>query len=338
MDFGTKDLPSHSIHRSEMEKRTRKFSTIPVSFFGMAVGILAFAQTWIVAERCFQLSFHVSNFLTLIGLWIWSCLLILYVKKWITMTSLAIAEIQHPLQSSLAALGPISTLLASIAINHWSRTLGLMLFIPGMLWQLALGMWVYGHFWKGGRAPESISAAIYLPAVAQNLVAAMASAAFGWTEMGKLFFGAGFFSWLALESIMIQRAALQSPIVVNERPLSGIQMAPAVVAGVAYTTLYPQVADMFSMMLLGYGFYQGALLVRLLPWIAEQPFFPAYWSFSFGIAALSNLSLRLYERTQTNFMQMLSYSLLLLASIAISCLVGGTILLAWKKQLFPSQN
>lgn len=48
-----------------------------------------------------------------------------------------------------------------------------------------------------------MTAAVYLPAVAQNLVAGMVCSAVGWTSLGMLYFGAGFFFWLALVTLVI---------------------------------------------------------------------------------------------------------------------------------------
>jgi tellurite resistance protein len=275
---------------------------VPVAFFGMAVGTLALGQAWLVAERLWPTSLRLSESLSALGLLIWAILLLAYLGKWCWRRNEALGEMQHPLQSSLAALGPVATLLASVAMLPWSRQAGLWIWGLGLGWQTLLGLWIYGSFWKGGRDPESVSAAVYLPAVAQNLVAGMSSAAFNYLQLGTFFFGAGVFSWLALESMIVSRAAIHAPLTEAERPLLGIQIAPAVVAGVCYTSLRPDSADFFTQMLLGYGMYQAVLSMRLLPWILKQGFAPSYWSFSFGVAAMANLALRLDERAPTPLM------------------------------------
>lgn len=64
----------------------------------------------------------------------------------------------------------------------------------------------------------------------------MSSAAFGWPQLGIFFFGSSVFSWLALESMILSRAAIHAPLPEAERPLLGIQIAPAVAAGVCHTS------------------------------------------------------------------------------------------------------
>lgn len=51
------------------------FQPLPVAYFGMAVGTLAFGQTWRVAERVWSLPDRVSLLLSAIGLTLWAALL-----------------------------------------------------------------------------------------------------------------------------------------------------------------------------------------------------------------------------------------------------------------------
>ncbi|WP_448097807.1 hypothetical protein [Luteibacter yeojuensis] len=46
---------------------------------------------------------------------------------------------------------------------------------------------------------------IYLPSIAGNFIIAAGCGAMGYTSWGILFFGAGAFGWLALESIIVFR-------------------------------------------------------------------------------------------------------------------------------------
>lgn len=313
------------------------FQPLPVAYFGMAVGTLAFGQTWRVAERVWSLPERVSLPLSALGLTLWALLLLAYAHKWWRHTATAQQEMAQPVAASLAALGAIATMLAALTLYPYWPSVAMPVLVAGLIWQTLVGLWVYGRFWQGNSAPDSVSAAVYLPAVAQNFVAGMVSSAVGWTELGMLYFGAGFFSWLALESIIISRAALHAPISHSERPLLGIQMAPAVVAGLTYTNLQTTSTDLPALMLLGYGLYQLVLLVRLLPWIFQHPFAPSYWSFSFGMAALANLALRLYERSQSGFLEVLATFLLTLSSVVIGSLMLATGLLAWRGKLVLRQ-
>jgi len=309
---------------------------VPVSYFSIPVGLLAFANTWHVAVRLWPLSGDLAQAFTLAGLVVWAALLALYARKWFTHRAQAVAELEHPLQSAFAALVPVSSMLASVALIPFSRDAGAGLFVLAVAGQLALGLALNGRLWTGGRPAELVTPAIYLPSVAQSFVAAAASAAFGWHQLGMMLFGVGLLAWLALESMILQRAAVGVPLPVALRPLLGIQLAPAVVGGGSWLALTTGAPDVFAWLLLGYGLYQALLLLRLLPWIRQQPFTPAFWAFSFGTAALPALAMRMVERGATGLVADLAPALFVAANGVFALLVAGTLRLLARGTLLPS--
>ncbi|MEJ6484747.1 hypothetical protein N0Y54_26105 [Nostoc punctiforme UO1] len=78
---------------------------------------------------------------------------------------------------------------------------------------------------------------------------------------------------------------------------------------------------------------QGLILLRLLPWLFQQPFTATYWAFTLGIAALSLASLRLVERGMTGMMQELALLLFMGANIAIGSIALGTVRLLLRGKL-----
>jgi tellurite resistance protein len=308
---------------------------MPVSFFSIAVGMLALANAWRVATRVWLLPALPAELLTVLALAIWLALLFAYASKWLRHRDAAIAEMQHPVQSAFAALLPVSSLLAAMALLPYSRPIALLVFGVAIAGQLLLGLLLQGSFWKGGRKPELVTPAVYLPTVAQNFVAATSASVFGWPEVGVLFFGAGLLSWLAIESLILHRAAVHEPLPEALRPTLGIQLAPPVVGGMAYLSITHGVPDLFADMLLGYGVYQALLLLRLLPWIRQQPFAPSYWAFSFGVAALPTMAMRMLERGATGPVQWLAPIAFVAATLVIGALFVGTLALLLKGKLLP---
>jgi tellurite resistance protein len=130
-------------------------------------------------------------------------------------------------------------------------------------------------------------------------------------------------SWLAIESLILHRAAVHTPLPEAQRPLLGIQVAPPVVGGVAYMSITHGAPDLFAFALLGYGLYQALLMLRLLPWIRRQPFAPSYWAFTFAAAALPTLAMRIVERGATGEVEWLAVGLFIVSNGVIG-------LIAWK--------
>lgn len=309
---------------------------IPVSFFGMAVASLAWGQAWRIAVDVWPLPPLLAQLAAGLGLLIWLAVLLAYAGKWLQQSQAARLELDHPVQSAMAALGPISTLLAAITVQPFLPLLAWILFALALGTQLCLGLWLVGRFWQGGRPPESINASVYLPAVAQSFVAATASAGLGWTSLAALFFGAGVFSWLALQPLVLGRAATQAPLPAPQRPLQGIELAPPVVGGLSYLALTSGPPDLLAQMLFGYGLYQGLLALRLLPWTREAAFAPSYWAFSFGVMALATMGLRFLDRAPAVLLwQWLAPLLFGLANIVMALLLWHTAALARQGRLLP---
>jgi tellurite resistance protein len=312
-----------------------KRGAVPAGFLGIAVGSLALANLWRVAIRLWHLPAVAGTVVTVAALAVWVVILLAYGHKWFTQTADARAELDHPVQSSFVALAPISTLLAAQLLQPFAHTLALTLYGIAALAQLALGVYLQGRLWQGGRKPELTTPAIYLPTVGAGFVAATASAAFGFHQLGELFFGGGMLAWLALESMILHRAAVHEPLPEALRPTLGVQLAPPVVGGVAYMSLTTGAPDLFAYALLGYGLYQALLLLRLLPWIRQQAFVPGYWAFSFGVAALPTMALRLLERGAAGPLEFAAPVLFVVSNAIIALLVVKTLQLLVQGKLIP---
>lgn len=75
---------------------------------------------------------------------------------------------------------------------------------------------------------------MYMPTVGANFASAIALGAFGYSHWGYVFFGAGFLSWMSLEATYLYHLRSSEPLHPEQRPLLGIQLAPAFVGSSAY--------------------------------------------------------------------------------------------------------
>jgi tellurite resistance protein len=309
---------------------------VPASFFGIVLGLLGLGNCWRVAAKLWHLPIWIGESIMLLGVVVWLVLLLLYTSKWLWAREEALAEFEHPVLCCFIGLVPVATLLVALAIAPYSHEIAVELFIISTIGQLGFGVYRSGQFWKGGGKPEATTPALYLTTVAGSFVSTIIASSLGYRAWGALLFGMGLFSWLALESIIMQRLYFLEALPKPLRPMLGIQLAPSAVGCVAYLSLTSGQPDLFAQMLFGYGLLQALILLRLLPWLCQQPFNASYWAFTLGVAAVALAPLRLVERGMTGMMESLAVLLFIGANIAIGSIAIGTLrLLLRGKLLLP---
>lgn len=272
-----------------------KQAKIPASYFGVVLGIAGLGQAWRSAAQLWHLPSVVGEALLALAALIWVALVVVYLWQSTKNFEAAKAEFLHPIQGGTPALVAVSTLLIAIAVIPYSMTLAWLLTSLGVAWNLCFALWHTGTLWQGGRSSADMLPTLYLPTVAGNLTTAAALGALGSPDWGWIFLGAGFFSWLALESLVIHRLWHSTSIPVPQRPLIGIQFAPPVVCAMAWLALAPGSTDHWLLMLWGYGLFQLLLGLRLGLWLGVQPFVPAYWAYTFGVAAATVSGMKLAQ-------------------------------------------
>lgn len=317
-----------------MTDRTEPRS-IPAAFFGIVLGLAGLGNDWRAAHAAWGLPAAVGEVILAAAGIVWVILTAAYIAKWFSARSAALAELNHEVQCCFVGLIGVSGMLSAGAILPYARPAAAVLFGICALYTLAFAVWRMGALWQGERDPGATTAILYLPAVAGSFVTATVASALGYPDWGQYAFGAGVFTWLAIESVLLHRLYTAPVLPIPLRPSLGIQLAPPVVGLVAYLSLTSGPPGLFAHMLLGYGLLQAALLLRLAPWIFEHRFSPAYWAFSFGITALAAGPLRMVARGDTGPAPVLAWPLFLVANFVILLLTIGTLRLAFQGRLLP---
>lgn len=226
---------------------------------------------------------------------VWFGLLIAYALHALLQPARVVDEFRHPVAGGTPALLGVSTFLVVQAVFPYSHTLGTALAVVGLVWHLAFALWHTGVLWQGERNMLDNAPTLYLPSVAGNFTGAAALATLGRPEWGWLLLGAGVFSWLAIEPLIINRLWHGQPVAPSLRPLLGIQFAPPVVCAAAALVLLPGSTDHWIVMLLGYGLFQIMIGLRLGVWLTKNPFAPSWWAYTFGIASATLSCMKLAQ-------------------------------------------
>lgn len=324
--------------RIASETRARAgFPVIPASAFSMVLGTAGLANSWRAASAVWPIPDAPGRAIGLAAGIVWLVLIALYGLKWSLAGDKAIAEAKDPVQGSFVSLVGVATMLAATTIAPHSRIVAEGLVWAGAFGTLLFAVWRTGGLWLGGLDSPRITAALYLPSVAGGYVTAIAFSATGHGELAELAFGAGFFSWLAMESVLLNRFMTGDEPPNPLKPTIGIQLAPPAVGAVAYAGVAPDVPDLLFKALLGYGLLQFLIMLRVMPWVMRQHFAASYWSFSFGLSALATASIRWAARSTDANVEAFALALFVLVNTAMALLIGLTVRSLARGQFFVPQ-
>ncbi|MEG1209743.1 MAG: dicarboxylate transporter/tellurite-resistance protein TehA [Leclercia sp.] len=312
---------------------TKRVLNLPAGYYGMVLGTIGMGFAWRYASTIWPVSRWPGEILVAMAMIIWLLLTVAFLSRVVRFPHSVLAEMRHPVTSSFVSLFPATTLLVAIGFVPWYRPLALALFSVGVVVQLSYAAWQSAGLWRGKHPEEATTPGLYLPTVANNFISAMACGALGFHDAGLVFLGAGVFSWLSLEPVILQRLRSAGELPAALRPSLGIQLAPALVACSAWFAVNGGEADTFAKMLFGYGLLQLLFTLRLMPWYLSQPFNASFWSFSFGVSALATTGLHLGQSSPSGLFHVIAIPLFIFTNAIIALLLVRTFILLMQGKL-----
>jgi len=312
---------------------TERVLNLPAGYYGMVLGTIGMGFAWRYASTIWPVTRWPGEILVTLAMVIWAFLTVAFLTRAIRFPRSVLAEMRHPVMSSFVSLFPATTLLVAIGFVPWYRPLALALFTVGVVVQLSYAAWQSAGLWRGKHPEEATTPGLYLPTVANNFISAMACGALGFHDAGLVFLGAGVFSWLSLEPVILQRLRSAGELPPAMRTSLGIQLAPALVACSAWFSVNGGEADTFAKMLFGYGLLQLLFTLRLMPWYLSQPFNASFWSFSFGVSALATTGLHLGQSSPSGFFHAIAIPLFIFTNAIIALLLVRTFILLMQGKL-----
>ncbi|OKL46067.1 dicarboxylate transporter/tellurite-resistance protein TehA [Boudabousia liubingyangii] len=293
---------------------------LPVNYFSIALGMLSGGLAFRHGSAALGIPGIYAHVFLAIAATIWAVLIVSYVYKWIYFACVAKQELGNIIQCCFISLIPITTILMGLVILPLHRATAIGFMTVGIIGQLLFAAYRAAGLWRGTHTIEATTPIIYLPSVASPFASAMALGALHQQHWGMLFFGAGMFSWLSLESSILHRLRTATPLPGATRPVIGIQLAPAFVGCAAYLATNGGHVDLFAEALIGYGLLNLVYLVRLIPWVFEGGFTLSMWAYSFGFGSMGNVGIYLYEDRGFNDLGIIGIPLFVLGLSGIALL------------------
>jgi len=248
----------------------------------MAFGLCGLAEVWSVATKTLGTPVAVANSIYVVAGAVWVAVAALYLaqgcRQWIE-------DLRHPVLAPFVPVVFISGMLLSAALSRYAFGAGRALVLVFLVSTVVLGGWMTGQWIVEDLDLESLHPGYFLPTVAGGLVGADCAAQVHLHAVAETSFGIGVVSWLLLGSMILNRLFFRKSLPAALTPTLAIELAPPVVAGVAYFALTGGAVNTVSRVLGGYAVVMALVQLRLVPTYCRLSFSPGFWAFTFSYAA-----------------------------------------------------
>jgi len=255
---------------------------LPPNLFGMAFGLCGLAEVWSVATKTLGTPVAVANSIYVVAGAVWVAVAALYLAQGCTQW---IEDLRHPVLAPFVPVVFISGMLLSAALSRYAFGAGRDLVLVFLVSTVVLGGWMTGQWIVEDLDLESLHPGYFLPTVAGGLVGADCAAQVHLHAVAETSFGIGVVSWLLLGSMILNRLFFRKSLPAALTPTLAIELAPPVVAGVAYFALTGGAVNTVSRVLGGYAVVMALVQLRLVPTYCRLSFSPGFWAFTFSYAA-----------------------------------------------------
>jgi tellurite resistance protein len=262
---------------------------IPPNLFGIGLGLAGLSEAWAAARPVLAVPIGVSDAIGLAAAAIWLLTLTRYLAQGHRQVR---ADLRDPVLAPFVSAAVITPMILAAELSAVAPTAGralviIFLSVTVLLGGLMTGQWIAGDLSEGSFHPG-----YFLPTVAGGLVGSTAASVVHLHVLAQASFGIGLICWLLLGPALLNRLFFRPSLPAALVPTLAIEMAPPVVAGVAYFALTGGSVDFIAAGLAGCAVLMALVQLRFIPLYTRLRFTPVFWAFTFSYAAKAMDALR----------------------------------------------
>ncbi len=303
---------------------SNRLKDMPISFFGMVMGLAGLTIAWEKASEIYQFSVAIPHTLLIQSILVFIILSGLYLYKGLKFRRALLQEWANPVKMNFIPAISISLLLFSIAFMSISMEVSRVLWASGTILHMVISL-VIMNSWLHHEKYEihHINPAWFIPAVG-NAIVPLAGVPLGYPELSWFFFSIGMAFWLVLMVIVFNRIIFHMPLPEKLLPTLFILIAPPAVGFLSYIKLTGEL-NAFAQVLYNFALFLTILLLSQLPRFARLPFFLSWWAYSFPLAAMSIASMVMMQISGKAFYGYIGLGLLFTLSALVLLLFIKTL-------------
>lgn len=303
-----------------MKERLQFF---PITTFSMVMGLTGLT---IVFYRFAEMNF-LPMVLYRVGLVFVSLLFVFltitYIRKAFSHFGQVKTDFGHPIRINFFSAFSISLLLLAMAYLPVFPQVSAVLWWGGVVVHTFLMLHTISFWIQHNFEINAMNPAWFIPVVG-NMLVPIAGVEFMPAIFNLFYFAVGFFFWLVLFTLFLNRAVFHSQMPEKLMPTLFILIAPPAVGFISYFRISGNF-DLFAQFLLMLTYFFLALLLFLRKNFYRLPFYLSWWAFTFPLTAATLASVMAFHQTHLAFFRIMAFVLLVVSVLTIAMVTWKTL-------------
>ena len=308
-----------------------RLMNFPISFLGVSLGLIGFTLAWQKAEHILKLPFAISTYLLYFSVIVTGVIFSIYIAKIIQYPVDVKKEFNHPIKLNFYPILAKLFLILSIIFLDLDIVVSKYLWWIGVVLQFIFTIIIMSAWIQHKKFEiHHVNPSWFIPVVG-CIIIPIAGVKHSSPELSWFFFSIGFFWWLILTTIVMNRVIFHHPIPDKLIPTFFILFAPPVIGFIALTKLLG--VTPFGNSLYYFGAFMFILILFQFKMFSKIKFYLSWWAYSFPMDALVIGTLLMYHETESQFFKAGSWIIFIILNIVIFLLLVRTVKAIMKKQL-----
>lgn len=224
-------------------------------------------------------------------------------------------DFRHKIKINFFSAISISFLLQSVAfLSYWPQ-LSRIFWVIGVVLHTFLMFHTISFWISHNFEINFMNPAWFIPVVG-SIIVPIAGVEFMPIEFNYFYFSAGFFFWIILFTIFLNRAIFHQQLPQKFIPTLFILIAPPAIGFLSWLRLTGDL-NFFAYFLLSISYVFFILLFFLRKSFSKLKFFISWWAFTFPLDAITLASATAFEHTGLHFYRYLTYGLFVITVLTI---------------------
>ena len=250
--------------------------------------------------------------------------LLMYAIKFVRFNNEVIDDFNHRIRINFFSTISISFLLLAIAFLEYNNSVSEIMWYIGTILHTFLMFYTLSFWIRKNIDIKFMNPAWFIPVVG-NMLIPIAGVEFISKDINFFFFVTGFFFWIVLFVIFLNRVIFHHQLPQKFMPTLFILIAPPSIGFISYIRITGNF-DYFAESLLFMAYFFVILIVFLYQSFKGLKFFISWWAFTFPIMSITIASLLAYHKSSEIMYKNISIGFSIIGVIIIALVVWNTII------------